>query len=274
MDPVSFGATGQETQGQTETSSEATPVEGGNPFLNEVAADHRPIVAPYLKKWDAEVTKKFEEYSNKLKPWQELGEPDEVKQYVQFAKNFRQDPEAYFRAMWSRMAEHFGDDFENQLFRILQVEREGQQMSDGYDQGFEGYDGGGQEFEGQPDQQEVMLQNMMKELTELREWKEGQTQREQFQQESQQFEAFLEQMHTRFGEFDDDWVAQRISIHGDPNKAMQEWNALVEKISGRKNGETPRQPSVVRGEFQIQPLILQRQEGKIERLLSWQNWQN
>ena len=76
MDPVSFGSDNGE-----QTYQDGGPVGDpvgedlslSSPFLNEVAPDHRSIVAPYIKKWDAGVTKKFQEYSSKLKPYESLG---------------------------------------------------------------------------------------------------------------------------------------------------------------------------------------------------------
>ena len=68
-----------------------------SPFLNEVAPDHRSIVAPYIKKWDGQVTKKFQDYSGKLKEYEKYGDPKQLDRYYNFGRNFERDPEAAFR---------------------------------------------------------------------------------------------------------------------------------------------------------------------------------
>lgn len=234
MDPVSLGGSvSNGDQGPSQTPSE--PQEQlGNPFLNEVAPDHRSVVAPYLKKWDANVTQLTQKLNEKFKPYEELGPLEEIQKYVTFAKNFRQDPEASFRAIWNRMEEHYGDNFQTELLRILQLQEQQEEMNE---QQFESQEG----YEGSPDPDDVFRQNVTTELEEFKAWRQAQEERAEFEEQNAQFESLLETMHTQFGEFDDDWVTNRISIHGDPKKALQEWSSLVDGIV-KKNGGTPRQP--------------------------------
>jgi hypothetical protein len=206
----------------------------GNPFLNEVSPDHRSIVAPYLQKWDAESTKKFQENAAKYKPYEELGPVEELAKYKAFTDNFRQDPGAMFRRMFQNLQEQYPDDFEEKLLEILQIEVE-EEMSSEYE---------GQEYEGgyEPDPNEAFQQNVMQELEELRQFKESYEQQQTTQQEEEQLATFLGAMHNAYGEFDDDWIILRLSEGLKPPEVMKAWQAHLTKYGASTNGNTPRQP--------------------------------
>src|SRR6187431_2305345 len=177
MEPVSFGGepisdsndgpVGSEDSGSGETES------FGNPFLNEVAPQHRDIVAPYLKKWDGNATKKFQDYSAKLKPYEALGPIDELTKYANFAKHFRTQPEQVFKLMWEGLQEQYGDSFQQELLRILQIQamEEERQMSND----FNSFDGGEE-----PDQSQVFQQNVLQELEDMRAWRQEQEEQRNF----------------------------------------------------------------------------------------------
>jgi len=229
---ASFGGSASQEGQESTVESVVEPTEqGGNPWLNEVAPEHRGIVAPYLKKWDQESTKKFQSWSEKHKPYEALGSAEELAKYRNFAENFRQNPERVFKLMFESLQEQYGENFDAELLRILELEAEEQMNEYEYEQ----------EYQEPPDSDQVFQQNVMQELEELRAWKEEQTQSQTSQQEQAQLDQFLEVMHTKFGDFDDDWVLLRLGEHGDPNKAIQQYKAFEAKIAG-KNGTTPRQP--------------------------------
>lgn len=215
---------------------ETTDFSLANPFLNGMPEEHRTLLAPYVKKWDGQVTKKFQDYSNRLKPYEALGPVDELTKYHAFANNFRNDPENLFRMMWLGLQEQYGDSFQQELYRILQLEQEEQQMSDN------------QEYE----EQEVNVndqfqENVAKELEELRQWRD-QFEQSQMEAEGQtQLDNVLDQMHNAFGDFNDDFIVMELSKHGDVQQAMKAWNELIGKYSSSQNSQPIRQAPKVMG---------------------------
>ncbi len=230
MDDVQFGSSNTPV-GDTNGSEPAVEVGEdfslANPFLNGMPEEHRTLLAPYVKKWDGQVTKKFQDYSSRLKPYETLGTPDELQRYTAFVNKFRQDPENLFRLMWNGLQEQYGDKFDQELARILRIQQE-QEMSD--QQEFD--------YSDEPQQtaapvDDTFQQNVMKELQDLREWK---TNFEKSQQEAEgqyQLDNVIEQMHNQFGDFNDDFIVMELSKHGNVQQAMQAWQAMLGKYSSQ-----------------------------------------
>ena len=130
-----------------------------SPFLNKIPASDRTVVGRYIKDWDAGVTKKFQDYSSRIKPYEALGAVEELQQYRNFALNFRQNPEYMFKLMWEGLQQQYGEQFDAALSKNSRTR--GQEMSDnGYEQEQEvGQEG--------PDPNEVFQQNVIQELEEL-----------------------------------------------------------------------------------------------------------
>jgi hypothetical protein len=237
VDDITFegspGAVGSSESPEPE--SEQTSEEGlASPFLAKIPAQDRAVVSRYIKDWDAGVTKKFQEYSGKLKPYEQLGTYEDLQKYYNLANNLRTQPEMVFRLMYQGLQQQYGDDWDNQLNRILGVE---DQMSEEYE-----YEEGGEEA----DPNDVFQQNVMQELEELRAWRDEQTSAQQQYQENEQLNQVLSGLHRQYGEFDDEGVLVRIAAHGDPHKAVKEWRATVAKYS--QNGSQRQAPKVMGGQ--------------------------
>jgi len=234
---VGFGASEEASQ-PSESNGEAQPSEDlslASPFLNKIPVEDRAVVARYIKEWDAGVTKKFQEYSGKLKPYEALGPYEEIQKYVNFANNFRQDPENVFRLMWQGIQEQYGEDAEQEIMRILQLEAE--EMADDYEQGTE---------DNEVDPNEVFQQNVSQELEELRTWRENFEAQQQTAEENAQLDNVLGAMHTRYGDFDDNWILVRLAEHGNIEQSIKEWNAMIGKYT--QNGASRQAPKVMGGQ--------------------------
>src|SRR5690606_31494819 len=60
----------------------------------------------YIKDWDANVTQKFQEYSEKLKPWESLGvEYDSARAAVQAMMFAEQDPVTFHQLLTEQLKE-------------------------------------------------------------------------------------------------------------------------------------------------------------------------
>lgn len=222
MEPVEFGS----TNGTEAESSEEIPEEYSlaSPFLNGMPEEHRTLLSPYVKQWDGQVTKKFQDYSKRLKPYEALGPPDELQKYYNFAQNFRNDPEGLFRLMWNGLHETYGDTFQDELLRILELQE--QEMAEELE-----YE---EEETPAPAVDDQFQQNVMKELNELREWKTNFEKQQEDQVGQQQLDGILDQMHNAFGDFNDDFIVMELSKHGDVQQAMKSWNDLIGKYSSQQ----------------------------------------
>jgi len=239
MEPVEFGTNGETEPpvGEVEVPEEYSLA---SPFLNGMPEEHRTLLSPYVKKWDGQVTKRFQDYSNRLKPYEALGPVEELQKYTNFANNFRNDPENLFRLMWRGLYEQYGDTFTQELIRILELEDE---MSDDY----AGYDQEQQQPPVGPDPNEAFQQNVLQELQELRQWKENFEQQQQESIQQEQLDDVLSQMHNAYGDFNDDFIVLELSKHGDVQQAMQAWNALIGKYSSSQQTQPVRQAPKIMG---------------------------
>lgn len=220
MEPVEFGG------GDLSPAPEPQQDSLKNVFLNEVDPNDRPILEKYVDKWDAGATKRFQKYSEQLKGYEALGSVDEIQKMRQFINAFDQDPERVFKAMYEGLAEQYGDDFDENLMRILELE---EVMS-------EDYDGqGGNE----PDPDDVWRGNVENDLNDFREWRQQQEAAAEAAENNRQLDTVLKAMHNAVGEFDEDYVLQRLAVHGNPQKAFQEFQQMVGKFGGKT--ATPRQ---------------------------------
>jgi len=227
----------QEPQSQPQTTAPGEDLGLSNQFLSNIPAADRAVVGRYIKDWDAGVTKKFQSYADRIKKYEALGPEDQLTQYVNFANNFRANPEAVFRLMWEGLQEQYGEGFEQELLRILAVEQEMNEYNPFDEQ---------QDYEQQEyDPNEVFQQNVVSELEELRSWREQQEAAAAEAEEFEQLDQVLGAMHQRFGDFDDDFILLRLGNHGDINRAMQEWNQMVQKYGG--GGSPQRQAPKVMG---------------------------
>ena len=99
MDDITFdeqtsGPVGESDSGVSEEAKESIEEEGlASPFLAKIPPQDSAVVARYIKDWDAGVTKKFQEYSGKLKPYQQYGTPEEIQKYYNLANNLRTNPQ-------------------------------------------------------------------------------------------------------------------------------------------------------------------------------------
>ena len=242
MDDITFddstsGPVGESEPQISEEAAESVETEGlASPFLAKIPVQDRAVVARYIKDWDAGVTKKFQDYSSKLKPYQEYGTPEEVQRYHTLYNNLRNNPQQVFKLMFEGFQQQYGDEFEAMLPQILGLEEE---MSDNGEQYYAG-------DEEDVDEGQVFQQNVMQELEDLRAWKEEQTQAQMNAYEEQQLNSVLGALHQQYGDFDDEGVLVRIAAHGDPHKAVKEWHATVAKYS--QNGSQRQAPKVLGGQ--------------------------
>jgi len=216
----------------------------GNQFLSNIPEQDRGIVERYVKDWDGQVTKKFQSIHDQYKPYKELGaKPEDLQKAWALVQKINADPEEIFRTMYLALRKQHGDDFNSKVFQIQQAQA--QAMSD------QGLDfNGQQEFEQTETDfdpaQHPAFQQMSQELAEMRQWRETQQQAELQAREDAALDQILNILHTKHGEFDDAWVISQLSAGKDPDKAVESYNELVERVVNSHKSPPP--PKILGGQ--------------------------
>jgi hypothetical protein len=65
-------------------------------------------------------------------------------------------------------------------------------------------------------------------------------QQRQMEEERAQLDGVLEIMHNKHGEFDNDWVIARLAAHGNPDKAVEEWNQMLRQYTQQTQRQAPK----------------------------------
>jgi len=217
--PFQQGTNNQETQELSEFGSQ---------FLSDnVPDEHRAIVEQYIKPWDGNVTKKFQELQGKVKSYEELGDPQFLGNARSVLQEMQDDPVGFFNYYRDYLLENaeviqqtYGIADINQALGIAMDQMENEGINPG----------SLPEFEGVPPQFVEKFQQLEKNYEELN----GKTSSfEESQREQQQMailDSTLERMHTEHGDFDEEFVLTKIASGKTPDQAIQEYNKLIQSV--------------------------------------------
>ena len=219
---------------QTEQNDQETQElsEFGSQFLSDnVPEEHRAIVEQYIKPWDGNVTKKFQELQGKVKTYEELGDP----QYLTNARNVLQEIQEspvdfynYFRDYLLENAqtiqEVYGIEDINQALGIAMDQMENGGMENGMDPGSL------PEFEGVRQQFVEKFQTLEKQLEEVSSKTSNFEQSQREQEQMAILDSTLEKMHTEHGDFDEEFVLTKIASGRTPDQAIQEYQKLIQSV--------------------------------------------
>lgn len=224
----------------TEPTEEATEVVEdslGNQFLSKIPEQDRPIVGKYVKDWDGNVTRKFQELQGQLKPYKELGNLEEIQKARQFYNVWQTNGEQVFGNLLKGFFQHYGDDAYNRLNAMLGIEAA--QMAEEQ-----------QEWEyetEEEDPRDIQLQNMQQELEEFRAWREQQESYVEEQQASAQLDDMLAGMHNVRADIPEKFILQGIAAGSNPEQIIAFYDELA---ANRGSQNTPRNtpPPVMGGQ--------------------------
>ncbi len=194
-------------------------------FLNEVPEEQRPLAEPWVKKWDAQVTRKFQELHEGYKPYKDLGaEPETLQQALAIYELLDTDPGQVYNALKELMEE---GEANTPPVQTPPVESQNSPVKP------EAFQGLPPELKAQMDQQQQMLEVMAKFLI------DQQSQSTQ-QKEDQELEAYLSALKQQHGEFDEDYVLTKMANGASGEDAVKAYNALVQsKVNEASSATTP-----------------------------------
>ncbi len=223
----------QSAQGGSATGQGGTPAQPTaqeNAFykgiLEQVDPAHRPIVEPYLSKWDAGVTRRFQDLHGQLQPYTELGaDPETLAQALSLMERIDQDPQGVMAILQEAMDEMNG---------------QGQQLP----QGVPGQQAPGQEGQSTLPPEFAAMQEKFGTfetvLEAIAQQVLDQRSSEQESQEDQQLEQYLGLLKTEFGDYDEHYVIAKMMAGVDGAEAVKQYQ---QAIQGQVNSRS-RQPNV------------------------------
>lgn len=217
-----------------------------NGFLGRVPEEHRALLEPYVKQWDAGITRRFQELQSRYAPYEELGDVEELQQAVNYARLLEANPWAVYGVLEQALRSgEFGPRPQGQPQGQQQGAPQGQPQPvapQGQDQGLPG-----SELTNLPpavQQQLAKVAQLEQTVLALGQHILGQQSQQQQAQEDEQLDNYLSQLHEEFGDFDDQWVLMK--VYNDPNtpveQHVQAWSDLInQRVQGivQKNGNVP-----------------------------------
>ena len=217
----------QSGDNQTQETQELS--EFGSQFLaDNVPEEHRAIVEQYIKPWDGNVTKKFQDLQGKIKEYETLGDTSTLANASQVIADMKEDPVGFFNYYKDYLLENaetiqevYGIEDINEALGIA-MENLNDQIQD------DGDKGGLPEFEGVPQEFVSKFQQMEERLSSIDEKTSG---IEKGLTEAEQMKILdnaLETLHTEHGDFDEDYVLTKIASGKTPEEAVKAYQALTQ----------------------------------------------
>jgi hypothetical protein len=228
----------QEEQVQETSDNEETY---GNQFLNTVDEADREVVGKYINDWDAGVTKKFQEYSSKLKEYEELGEAESLHSASTVLRDIQSDPVAFFNNYKDYIIENaqaiqeqYGIEDIHEAIGIAKqmIEEEidpsglpeNQPMNSAMQEKFD-----------------AMEARLAESDTKFESLNSGIREKEQ----SQFLDNELKTLHTEHGQFDDTFVLTQLANGKTTSQAIEAWNTMKQSIIDSHKKTPP--PSLLNG---------------------------
>lgn len=224
-------------------------------ILNQIPEADRSVVQKYIKQWDGGVTQHLQKIHEQYAPYKELGDIEALQNSLYYTSMLQNDPQGFIKTVTEAMKEAGMslDDFEPEV--------EQQQGSGAFEIP--------KEFTSRIDTMEKMLGSMYEQF-------QGYTSSQQEEAQIAQLDKLLTDMHSRHGEFDDEWVLLQIERGKDPEEAVKLFQKnIVEKYgSPRKQAPTLLSANGAVKQDQVVPSKLnpdQRKQWALQALLANQD---
>lgn len=203
-------------------------------YLAELPEAVRPLVEPAFKKWDADVTQRFQALHSEYDPWKDViavGDPENVQGALQVAQVLQDNPEHFLRA--------FADAYPELVQGILGQQTPTQQPPNGQQTTEQG--------QGDLDPNDPLVQRLTQIEQVLGQVAGGfsnLTEQQQQQDNQRILDDTLAQLHTAHGDFDDTYVLSQIAYRGlKPEQAIQEFKTNILGKYGQPPAATQQTPA-------------------------------
>ena len=201
---------GSDNQTTEATSESQGPQEGGySSFVQELLKDapkeHIDLMTPYIKKFDAGVTRRFQDLKNQYKHYETLGWDEETTQ--QMAEVYRvlnEEPEILYNALKNELG-----------------------IDDGAQITPSEVGDAAESVQGLPPEVQSQLEQQQQVLQALAQWVIDQDKSRTETIEDQEFDDYLDLLRKEYGEFDEDFVLTRIANGMDGEAAVKQWNEVL-----------------------------------------------
>lgn len=214
----------QPTDNSLSQSEPDNNLEGLNEFaqgiLSKIPDEDRTVVAKYIKEWDGGVTQHLQKIHADYAPYKELGELENLQESLKYYSMIQNDPASVVMAITEALKEN-GMSLDDLL---------GNNDSEVEQQTPAGLPPEVLAKLGKIDQLETMLSNMHEQFQTF-----ATTTTEERQLE--QLDNLMTDMHSRHGDFNDEFVLLQLEKGLEPEKAVEAWKSEVEKFS------SPRKPA-------------------------------
>jgi hypothetical protein len=201
-------------------------------ILEQVDPAHRAIVEPYLGKWDAGVTRRFQELHGELQPFQEIGaDPETLAQAYQLYQAIDSNPQGVLEMLQQAMAEVAPPGAGGQQPQGPQ----GQQAPEG--------EGGAAslppEFAEKFGQFEQALEYMAQQFLDQRNSQTAEA-------EDAQLDQYLGNLKREFGDFDEEYVVAKMMAGTSGEDAVKAYHAAIQQQVNSRSRQ-PNLPPILGG---------------------------
>ena len=211
----------QSNQSQEETSELS---DFGNQFLTNVPDEDKPVLQKYIKEWDGNVTRKFQEYADKNRQYEELGDVSELTNAYQVLNDLRSDPVGFFEYFRDYLTENHEAISETygveDLAQRLGISMDEMNQQPPQNAGMEGI----------PQPVAEMIGQLQNELREARDEVNNLSTSQKEREQMAMLDSTLEKLHTDHGDFDDTFVLTQIAGGKTPEQAIEAYSNLKQSI--------------------------------------------
>lgn len=251
-------AGGTEEEEEEETSSENEEVDddddedenfNSETFLQSIEDEElRKQLEPHVKRWDAGVTRRFQELHSRLRPYQDLGEYETLAEAQQLYQILNESPERLYNALAQSLGrENVQQGQPGPQGRSPQGQNPQQQRGQQAQGSVDGMTQ--QQYAQLPPDIQRQLQQQSQIVETLAQAYLGQEKSRQQQQEDEALDSYLNNLKDEFGDFDEHYVLSKMASGTDGAKAVRQYRKTIENELARR--QSSQAPKLVSGGGQV-----------------------
>lgn len=228
-------AAGTETDSESSQGSNFEYSDFASQILKEAPDEHKSILEPYLSKWDAGTTRRFQDLHNQYKPFADLGwDSETTTQMAEVYRVLNEEPERMYEALKAE----FEGKVEEAQSALSEVGESGQAIQ-----------GLPPEVMQQLEQQQSILEALAQIVIQDRTEKTTAV-------EDSEYDKYIGLLKTEYGDFNEEYVHTMIANGMDGEAAVKQWNSIIQeqinKASTSTEGLPPAQLSSAGGGAVVQ----------------------